>query len=111
MELEQKVYEGEWIEDDGVSAEPNTYTVKIRYWIDVVELREVVRVEARAFMTRDGFRPLWRGKLFVLLPDGDQRGVAGANQGLYPTRSRWMGVQGEESVMGQFVVPDEVYEN
>ncbi|KAM7190838.1 glycoside hydrolase family 31 protein [Rhypophila sp. PSN 637] len=104
--LDNKVYEGEWVEDDGISADPSTYLVKIRYWVENVDGSLAVRVEAKAFMSKYGFQPLWSGRLFVFLPEGDWRAVVGAQAGLYPNR-RADKAGGNARVMGQFVVPVE----
>lgn len=104
-DAEEKIYAGQWIEDDGISANPTAYTVKIKYWVSW-ETNEV-HIEAKAFTSREGFKPLWRGKLFVLLPRGDSRRVVAAGncfsaQEMYKSR----GTGGMR--MGTYVVPGEV---
>ena len=77
---EGKTYAGEWIEDDGISAEPATYTVNLSYrgTDDAVEV--IVSTE------ENGFQPLWEGKLHVILPVGDIREVQGAKQTIWKDR-------------------------
>ncbi|KAK0717421.1 putative glicosidase [Lasiosphaeria miniovina] len=68
-----KTYTDEWIEDDGISSHPGTYTVKVSYCgrLDAVEIK--------ASVEENGFQPLWRGILHVILPAGDRRRVVGTD--------------------------------
>ena len=54
-----KVYTGSWIEDDGITTIPTTYTVEVKYWVD--EDGRLV-VEARTLKMANGFEPIWRGE-------------------------------------------------
>lgn len=64
-------YEGEWIEDDGISAKPDRAVIKVRY-----SAEEDVVVSAK-FAEHD-FKPLWGSALHVFLPQNDGRKVVGA---------------------------------
>ncbi len=81
---ERKTYSGEWIEDDGISAQPGTYTLKVSYCSmdDAVEVN--VSAEER------GFEPLWKGTLCVILPVGDNRRVLKARQTTWKDRGAWV---------------------
>ena len=77
-------YTGEWIEDDGISAQPGTCTFKVSYCgkKDVVEVE--VSSEAR------GFEPPWKGKLHAILPVGDNRTISKANKATWKDRNAWV---------------------
>lgn len=81
---ENKTYAGEWIEDDGISAIPETCKVTISYRGSHEEVQVHVKVE------ENGFKPLWAGKLYVVLPVGDQRAVLNAKQTPWKDRTAWM---------------------
>ena len=79
-----KTYTGQWIEDDGISAVPGTSTLKVSYCgkANVVEVD--VNVE------ENGFKPLWEGKLHIVLPVGDNREVSKAKQITWKDRDAWV---------------------
>ncbi|KAK0657961.1 glycosyl hydrolases family 31-domain-containing protein [Cercophora newfieldiana] len=67
---------GEWIEDDGISADPSTCVVRVAYQVPREEDGEIqVDVTAKY---KDSFVPLWMGSIHVLLPVGEKRTVTGA---------------------------------
>ena len=82
-----KRYAGEWIEDDGISAEPGRYVVKVTYWFSESDSNVVeVKVEDKD----EGFTPLWKGKgLHVVLPAGDKRSVKGGSKTTWMDREVW----------------------
>jgi hypothetical protein len=81
---EGKTYTGEWIEDDGISAQPGTCTFQVSYY-DTDDV-----VEVNATVAERGFKPLWEGKLYVVLPVGDNRKVRNANQTTWKKRDAWV---------------------
>jgi hypothetical protein len=80
---EGKTYTGEWIEDDGISALPGTCTFKVSYRGTHDE------VEVNVGHEINGFKPLWKGKLHVVLPFGDNRKALKAKQVVWKDRVVW----------------------
>ncbi|KAK1752037.1 glycosyl hydrolases family 31-domain-containing protein [Echria macrotheca] len=80
-----KEYKGEWIEDDGVSEDPGTFTVVVSY-----RAVDEGTVEVQVGSQDGGFMPLWTPKLYVLLPVGDARSVRGADQTVWRDRAAWI---------------------
>jgi hypothetical protein len=81
---EGNTYAGEWIEDDGISAEPVVYTVNLSY------RGTDDAVEVNVSKEENGFQPLWEGKLHVILPVGDSRKVPQAEQTTWKGRDAWV---------------------
>lgn len=77
-------YSDDWIEDDGISIDPGTYGVKLSY----VGKKDTVEVSVTT--QENGFNPLWKGKLHVILPVGDVRTVAGATKTSWEERDAWV---------------------
>jgi len=82
-----KTYSGEWIEDDGISAEPGTFVIKISYW-GGRSSEDAIKVELH--MQDNGFTPLWKENgLFIYPPPGDERGIEGAERTIWGEREVW----------------------
>lgn len=81
---EGKTYTDDWIEDDGVSAEPGTYTVQVSY------RGTKDSVEVRISADEKGFKPLWAGKLHLILPTGDTRKVLTAKPTTWENKEIWV---------------------
>lgn len=81
---EDKTYTGEWIEDDGVSANPDTCTFKFSYR----GTADAVMVNVRVI--NNGFTPLWFGKIHIILPLSDHRVVLNAKQTAWKDQSAWL---------------------
>lgn len=69
-----ETYKGEWIEDDGISSEPKKSTIAVEY------VGKEDSVEVKLTWKENGFKPLWNGKVHVVLPVGDVREVKGAKE-------------------------------
>jgi len=80
---DDKTYAGEWIEDDGISADPTTFTVNLSY------RGTANAVEVKVSTEDNGFKPLWEGKLYVILPVGDTRPVLDAEPTQWKHRDAW----------------------
>ena len=78
-----KTYLDEWIEDDGISSEPRISTFKLSYTGKNDDVKVSITTED------DGFTPLWKGKLHIILPIGDSRKVANARQASWKSRDIW----------------------
>jgi alpha-glucosidase (family GH31 glycosyl hydrolase) len=79
-----QTYRGEWIEDDGISAEPKTWVVKLSY-----SATQSDQVEVKVEQGNHGFTPLWKD-LYVFLPLGDKRSVVGATRTIWRGRETWV---------------------
>lgn len=77
------VYTDDWIEDDGISAEPGTYNVSLTYTGNDETVDVSIKTEEK------GFTPLWKGELHVILPIGDLRNVPGARKVAWEERDAW----------------------
>lgn len=78
-----QTYTGEWIEDDGVSARPETSTFKVTY------CGQQNTVEVNVSHEFEGFTPLWKRTIEVILPVGDKRSVTGATRTTWKNRPAW----------------------
>ncbi|KUJ24623.1 putative glicosidase [Mollisia scopiformis] len=78
-----KLYTGEWIEDDGISAIPGTCTFSVSY------CGTEDSVEVNVSVEENRFKPLWEGKLHIVLPFGDNRVVPKAKQTTWKGRDVW----------------------
>ena len=76
-------YEGRWIEDDGITLDPPTTIVNIVY-----EAKDGEVVVAATFEKKD-FEVLWGEKLRIILPQGDERVVRGAERDEWKGRPCW----------------------
>lgn len=70
-----KTYQSSWIEDDGISAEPERAIIEVTY----TGTKEEVTVSC--MFIESGYTPLWRKELNVALPVGDERVVRGMKEG------------------------------
>lgn len=71
---EGKTYKGSWIEDDGISADPSKTIISVTYSSGEKE------IEVEAKFEENGFKTLWGNKLYVILPQGDERKVKGEKE-------------------------------
>ncbi|KAH8807103.1 putative glicosidase [Xylogone sp. PMI_703] len=81
---EDKTYSGEWIEDDGVSVDPDTRMYRLKYSGTEDEVR------VNVITTMGGFKPLWGEQLHVVLPVGDARKVVNTEQITWNDRIAWV---------------------
>ena len=68
-------YTGSWIEDDGISSKPDKLELTVTY----TGAKDEVRVGVSAYHM--GYEPLWKGKIHVVLPIGDDRKVVSMKEG------------------------------
>lgn len=78
-------YEGHWIEDDGISSDPDRTVVQVQYSANKGE--DEVEVSLK-FLQRD-FKAAWENKVTVILPISDKRTVKEAKQTSYKGRPAW----------------------
>ncbi|WRT65669.1 uncharacterized protein IL334_002614 [Kwoniella shivajii] len=78
-----KTFEGQWVEDDGISAKPSKTIIKIVYTGKEDE------VEVKVSFVENGFQTLWGKQLDVLLPVGDERKIKGAKEGVKDGKKIW----------------------
>lgn len=76
-------YEGQWIEDDGISAEPDVAIIGVAYSATDKE------VNVRLYWKERKFEPLWGHKVLVVLPVKDGRPVKGAKEGNFLGGVAW----------------------
>jgi alpha-glucosidase (family GH31 glycosyl hydrolase) len=76
-------YVGEWIEDDGISADPAKSVIEVTY----TATEKQVQVSAK--WKEHGFKPLWGKTVDVILPVKDTRAVKGAKEVVYGDRQAW----------------------
>lgn len=76
-------YEGEWIEDDGISAKPDLAIVSVSYRATSKE------VEVSLKWKEHKFEPLWGNTVWVVLPVTDERPVKGAVEGKWGEKVAW----------------------
>ena len=76
-------YEGQWIEDDGISFEPELAIIQVSYTASPHS------VEVSAKWKEHIFKPLWGDTLHVILPVKDTREVKGAERSTWGDRTLW----------------------
>ncbi len=69
-----RTYNDEWIEDDGISTKPDTSRFKVSYSGTDDSVKIDITVED------GGFKPMWGGRVHVVLPVGDNRKVLASEQ-------------------------------
>lgn len=80
------VYRGQWIEDDGISADPDKTVIEVEYTAKKNE--EEIEVNLRFIEHK--FKPAWGKQVTVILPVTDSRRVKGGIQAMWQDRAAWL---------------------
>lgn len=83
---EEGGWEGCWIEDDGISSDPDKTVIQVSY--SAKKGDKEVEVKLR-FLERK-FRAAWEDKVTVILPISDRRSVKGGKPSTWKDRTVWV---------------------
>ncbi|WWC87844.1 uncharacterized protein L201_002741 [Kwoniella dendrophila CBS 6074] len=78
-----EVYKGYWIEDDGISSNPNKTIINVEY------KGNKDQVDVKVTFKQNDFKTLWKNNLDIILPVGDERKVNNAKENSRDGRKVW----------------------
>jgi len=83
---EEGKYSGQWIEDDGISSDPDKTVIEVKYSAE----KGAKEVDVSLTFGEHGFKTAWGKEVAVILPVTDTRSVKGAKQSTWKNRPVWL---------------------
>lgn len=77
---------GQWIEDDGISSDPDKTIIEVSYSAKKDDKEVAVQLK----LLERKFKVAWENKVTVILPIGDKRAVEGGKQSTWKDRTVWV---------------------
>jgi hypothetical protein len=83
---EEGKYSGQWIEDDGISSDPDKTVIEVKYSAEKGDKE----VDVSLKFGEHGFKTAWGKQVAVILPVTDTRSVKSAKQSTWKNRPVWL---------------------